>query len=537
MKKHETSSEFLRHEPCPSCGSKDNLARYTDGHAYCFGCDHYEAATDAEPTTIKKEKIISDDFNSYRESSTEALAARGITEETCAKFGVRVGYYNKKKVHFYPYYKDNTLLACKLRDKDKNFTVIGEGSKLPFFGQNLWSPGKMLVVTEGEIDCLTVSQVQGNKWPTVSVPVGAKGAARTFRQQLEWLEQFESVIIMFDMDEVGQEAAKECAEILSPGKAKIASLPLKDPNELLVEGRSQDIIKAIWNAKEFRPDGIISGEDLWEAVSHEEAIDSVSYPFVGLMEKTRGLRKGELVTVTAGSGIGKSAFVREVAHHLLVTEKQKVGMLMLEENPKRTALGLMGIHLNKPIHISKDGTDETSLRTAFDATVGSGNLFLYDHWGSSDIDNLISRVRFMARGLGCNWVVLDHLSIVVSGLGDGDERRLIDNTMTMLRTLVEETGIGLILVSHLKRPEGNRGHEEGASTSLSQLRGSHAIAQLSDLVIGLERNQQGDSPNTTTVRVLKNRFSGDTGIACELQYDKESGRLTESPFGIDSSSF
>jgi twinkle protein len=209
---------------------------------------------------------------------------------------------------------------------------------------------------------------------------------------------------------------------------------------------------------------------------------------------------------------------------------------MLEENPKRTALGLMGIALNKPIHISREGIDEAELRSAFDRTVGSGRLYLYDHWGSSDIDNLISRVRFLARGCGCSWVILDHLSIVVSGLGDGDERRLIDNAMTMLRTLVEETGAGLILVSHLKRPDG-KGHEEGASTSLSQLRGSQAIAQLSDMVIGLERDQQSDTPNTTTVRILKNRFSGDTGIACQLYYNRESGRLSEQPFAEEAYAF
>lgn len=528
MNKNDSSSEFLRHEQCPGCGSKDNLARYTDGHAYCFGCSYYEPSdVEGNKFTRKKEITISDDFTSYREAECEPLGVRGIDEETCRKFGVRVGNHQGSKVHFYPYYKDNALIACKLRDKDKNFKVIGEGGKLPFFGQNLWSPGKMLVVTEGEIDCLTVSQVQGNKWATVSVPVGAQGASRTFRQQLEWLEQFESVIIMFDMDEPGQAAAKACAEVLSPGKAKIASLGMKDPNELLLAGRSQEIIKAIWNAKEFRPDGIISGKDLWDTVVTEDLNTSVPYPFSGMNEKTKGLRKGELVTVTAGSGIGKSAFVREIANHLLELG-ETVGMLMLEENPKRTALGLMGIAMNKPLHISRDGIDETELRTAFDRTVGSGRLYLYDHWGSSDIDNLISRVRFLARGCGCSWVILDHLSIVVSGLGDGDERRLIDNAMTMLRTLVEETSVGLILVSHLKRPEG-KGHEEGASTSLSQLRGSQAIAQLSDMVIGLERNQQSDTPNVTTVRVLKNRFSGDTGVACELFYNRDSGRLTEQP--------
>jgi twinkle protein len=232
------------------------------------------------------------------------------------------------------------------------------------------------------------------------------------------------------------------------------------------------------------------------------------------------------VTLTAGSGVGKSAIVREVAHHL-IKAGETVGMIMLEENPKRTALGLMGIELNKPLHLSREGVSEEDLRHAFSSTLGTGRVFLYNHFGSSDIDNLISRVRFLAKGCGCDWIVLDHLSIVVSGLGDGDERRLIDNAMTLLRTLVEETGVGMFLVSHLKRPSDGKGHEEGAKTSLSQLRGSHSIAQLSDMVIGLERNQQGDNPNVTTLRVLKNRFSGETGEAGCLLYDRDTGRLSE----------
>ncbi len=521
----DNNSEFLRHEACPNCGSNDNLGRYTDGHGYCFGCGYYEGGEGE----AKVSPQIPTDLQPYRDAEAQPLSARGISEQTCQKFGVRVGRYQGKTVHFYPYFKDNSVVACKVRDKDKNFNVIGDGGKLPFFGQNLWGSGKMLVVCEGEVDALTVSQIQGNKWPVVSVPNGAQGASRTFRQQLQWLEQFESVILMFDMDEPGQEAAKACAEVLKPGVAKIASLPLKDPNDMLKAGRAEEIIKAVWNAQEYRPDGIISGKDLWQEVVKEETASTVPYPFGGLNEKTRGLRKGELVTVTAGSGIGKSAFVREIAYHL-IQAKETVGMIMLEENPRRTALGLMGIHLNKPLHVTRDGIEESDLRNSFDSTVGSGYVYLYDHWGSSDLDNLLSRVRFLSKGCGCGWIILDHLSIVVSGMETGDERRLIDNAMTMLRTLVEETGVGMILVSHLKRPEGNKGHEEGAATSLSQLRGSHAIAQLSDLVIGLERNQQGDSPNTTSVRVLKNRFSGDTGLACDLHFSKETGRLTEQPF-------
>ena len=534
MNEHN-DSEFLRKEPCPNCGSRDNLGRYTDGHGYCFGCGYHEPGDEGKGATRRVEISPSlpsrqADLDPYREGQVEGLKARGITEETCQKFGVRIGTISGKKVHLYPYFSsDNAVICCKVRDKDKNFSIIGTGSKMPLFGQNLWSSGKKIVVTEGEIDCLTVSQLQGNKWPTVSVPNGAQAARKALSHNLEFLESFDEVILMFDMDEPGQAAAKECAELFSPGKAKVASLPIKDPNECLLAGKGQEVIQAIWNAKPFRPDGIISGQDLWDEVSREDLTASVDYPWAGLNEKTQGLRKGELVTVTAGSGIGKSAVVREIAHHL-IQKGETVGMLMLEENPKRTALGLMGIDLNKPLHLSREGVEENELKEAFSNTVGSGRCFLYDHWGSSDIDNLVARVRYMARGCGCNWIILDHLSIVVSGLGDGDERRLIDNAMTYLRTLVEEVGVGLILVSHLKRPEGNKGHEEGATTSLSQLRGSHAIAQLSDMVIGLERNQQDvEKANVTQLRVLKNRFSGATGLCCELFYNRDTGRLTEQP--------
>ena len=139
----------------------------------------------------------------------------------------------------------------------------------------------------------------------------------------------------------------------------------------------------------------------------------------------------------------------------------------------------------------------------------------------------MDKIRYLASGCECGWVILDHISIVVSGMEGGDERRLIDNTMTKCRALVEELKIGLILVSHLKRPEG-KGHEEGGRTTLAQLRGSAGIAQLSDIVLGCERDQQDqETGNVTVVRVLKNRWTGETGVGCLLEYDKYTGRMTE----------
>lgn len=459
------------------------------------------------------------------------LPARSIREDTCRFWSYRFDYgLNGKPAHLAYYLDDNRQpVAVKVRFADKTFQIRGDISKAGLYGQWLWpAGGKMVVITEGEIDALTVSQLQQNKWPVVSVPNGAQGAVKAIKRSLEWLNSFENVIFMFDMDEPGQKAAKECAELFEPGKAKIAKLPCKDANECLTAGQGDAVIRAMWNAQVYRPDGILNGDELWETITAQDNYKCIPYPWEFLNEKTHGIRTSELVTLTAGSGIGKSAVVREIAYHLL-EQGETVGMIMLEESVKTTALGLMGLNLNKRLHLSMEGVTQDELKTAFDNTLGTGRVYLYDHFGSTQVDHLLSRVRTLAKSYDCKYIFLDHLSIVVSAMDEsGDERKLIDRTMTLLRTLVQETGIALIVVSHLKRPEG-KGHEEGAHTSLNQLRGSHSIAQLSDMVIGLERNQQGENPNETVFRVLKNRFSGETGEAGSLFYNRETGRLTETP--------
>jgi twinkle protein len=515
-------SEFVRHEPCPKCGSKDNLARYTDGHGFCFGCNYKERGDGltSETAPRKKANMIDVTFS--------ALRKRMITEETCRFFGYGVGEFNGQSVQVAQYYKDGEIVAQKLRFPSKDFVVLGDIKEAGFYGQQLWrDSGKMVTITEGEIDALSISQVFNNKWPVVSVPNGAAGAVKSFQKNLEWLESFESVHIMFDDDEPGRKAARECALLLTPGKAKIGTIPgFKDANEALQAGHSGKIVDAVYGAKTYRPDGVVVGSDLWDTVIAEDATESTDYPWNKLNEKLLGIRRGELVVLTSGTGIGKSSVCRELICHLIRAGK-KVGLLMLEESVKRTSRNLMGIHLNCPPYFwERTGISEQQKREAFDATVSK--VVMFDHFGSVDPENLLARVRYMTKALGCEFVFLDHLSIVVSGLGDGDERRLIDNAMTSLRSLVEETQIALFVVSHLKRPEGDRGHENGAQTTLAQLRGSHAIAQLADAVIGLERNQQDEeNANLLSLRVLKNRFTGETGLAGGLRWYRESGRLAE----------
>lgn len=530
MKKFSEDSAFIGHFPCPECGSSDAYAEYSDGHGYCFSCQKYFPSSEEETkrgTTMKETKGLIP-LSSMNISS---LNARGINKDTCQKMGYYTTEYNGNPCQVACYYDlKGNLVGQKLRFPDKSFAILGKVSNC-LFGSQLWESGKKIVVTEGEIDALTVSQLQGNQWPVVSIPNGAQAAKKAIEANLEYLSNFEQVILMFDMDEPGRKAIEECCRVLPPGTAFVANLPCKDPNDCLQKGKSKEVIQAIWNARLYRPDGIVSGEELYEKCVTDigNIADSVPYPWSAVNEKTRGIRHGELYVVTSGSGMGKSTLLRELEYYFGVEKRELCGIVALEESTRKTGLELMSLYLNRRVIIDPNSVTEGQRSEAFKATIGNGNFFLYDHFGSLDSSNLLSKLRYMIVSLGCKRIFLDHISIVVSGMDsdeDGGERKAIDKLMTNLRSLVEETQCTMFVVSHLKRPE-KKGHEEGGQVSLSQLRGSGAIAQLADMVIGLERNQQGENPNVLTIRVLKNRFSGDTGVSGYLCYNPETGRLVD----------
>ena len=524
-------SKFVRHEACPQCNSKDNLARFSDGHAYCFGCNYTEQP-EREPKLRPIPPMPPPPVSLLSFVDCVPLTKRGLDKETTELFGYGVGNYNGSTVQVATYRNQRGQdVAQHLRYPDKKFRWIGDTSDIQLWGQHLWrqNHGKetdiFCVITEGEVDAMSVSQVQGNRFPVVSLPNGAQSASKYIAANLPWLRQFR-IVLCLDSDPPGIKAAEEAIKVLPYGRAAICRLPRKDANEMLQAGEGAQLKDLLWKATPVRPDGILNAADLYQEMVKPGATKACDLPWPQLNSCLRGFRKGEMLTVTAGSGTGKSSVCRELAHHFLRCGL-KVGMLSLEESLQRTMQGIVGIEVNKPLHLDPGAVPAERVEAAFHSLFGGGRLFLYDHFGSMDPDRMVEQIKYLADVEGVDVVFLDHLTIVVSGIADLDERRALDVVCTKLRQVVEQTGIGLVLVSHLKRPEG-RGHEEGAQTSLSQLRGSHAIAQLSDCVLGCERNQQGDPAERSELqlRVLKNRFCGTTGPVDKLLYDQDSGRLT-----------
>lgn len=515
------------HLPCIDCGSSDGLTMYDD-HSYCFVCKKWKP--------IKGDKVEMA-TPLYTEIEYTDIRSRGLTEETCKKYGYGIGkddYGNT--IQIAPYYSDTKeLLFQKTRDKDKNFRIKGTKA-YRFFGQHLFQTGgRKLVITEGEIDCLTTSQVQDNKYPVVSVPFGAGSVFKTFKENYDWLLSFEEIILMLDMDKAGREAVETVGSLLPPNRLKIATLPLKDPNECLVNGIPQEIIKAIWNAREFRPDGILNAKDLKDVLfTDTEELDSIPYPPFApkLTHMTNGLRRGEMVLLTAGTGIGKSTLARELAYYLKTQQKCKIGLVMLEENPKKTLRDLLSIHLERPLHLEWNNKNKLKeiKEKHFDSLFGDGNFIVYDHFGSISSSNLLDKIRFLLTCEDCDFVIFDHISIAVSGLdGTKDERKTIDHLMTHLRALIEETKKGIIVISHLRKVETSSiPFESGGKINLDDLRGSGSLKQLPDTIIALERNQQAEQEtdkNKLKIRVLKNRFLGNTGLADTIEFNKKTNRL------------
>lgn len=408
----------------------------------------------------------------------------------------------------------------------------GDSNALGFFGDHLFSGGKYLAITEGEIDCLSVSQVFGNKYPVVSLPHGVGSAQKAVKNRWDWLLGFDTIVLMFDMDERGREAATTVADMLPPGRVKIASFPApyKDANEALLAGAADVIIRAFWDAKPFRPDGIVSISDIKEDL-FKPVQEGAPWPWSELTRLTYGRRLGELYLFGAGVGVGKTDLFTECMAYDIATLSEPVGAIFLEQPVAETVQRVAGKLESKLFHIPGESWTPDEYREAIERLEKANRLWLFNHFGAKDWDTISGRIRYFSKALGIRHIYLDHLTALVANAED--ERRALDGLMADMASLAQDCGLVLHVISHLTTPDG-RPHEEGGRVMEKHFTGSRAIARWAHYMIGLERNKQAEDEqerSTMTIRVLKDRYTGRaSGCTFPLTYNKHTGRLTEAVF-------
>jgi twinkle protein len=488
-------------QPCP-CGKSSDACSYWDaGGWYCHSCN-------------KK---------GHLDKVSKTPAERGISDATLKYFNI----HQSGTGHLSFTYKaldDSEDPGYKNRAPDKTFCWGNKPSKVKLFGQDLFSSGgKFLTITEGELDACYAFEAMGSKFPVVSVD-SAGAAPGNCKDNYDWINSFETIVLAFDNDKPGQSAAAKVADLF-PGKTKIVKFKqgCKDPCDYGPSGKAE-FVQNWWRAEVPKVEGLIPSSQLIDAVISTPRPKCYDYPWAGLNDITAGWRLGELVMIGAGTGIGKTLFMTHVADHVMKTTDFNIGVLFLEDPNIDAARRFVAVRGRVPYHLPKTVYDEQEFRDTANEVLGKDRICFYnnDQFAANSKDEVLSKIKQMIRVHNCKIFFLDHITFITSASAEGDERRSIDEMMTEIKALTVNEGVNIHAVSHFKRLSGTS-HENGAAGSINDFRGSGAIAQLANVALSLERNGQAVEPierNTTTIRVLKNRLSGKTGEACKLIYNE-----------------
>lgn len=509
---------------CPDCGSSDGLGTYDDMHTHCYSCGKTTQGDGVRASTVPVQSAAVGLIPLHALEITE-LRDRKLWNETCQLFGYGTDAEGRQIATYYD--KDRRAIGQKYRTKDKRFGTLGNVNDADPFGAHLWPrSGKKITVTEGEIDAMSVSQANNNKYPVVSISCGAgPQVAKYFSMHRAYFAGFDEVVLMFDMDQVGQDAAIAASKVLALpyGRVKIASLPLKDASEMLKAGRGEDLYNAVWRAVPWRPTGYVDIGDI-AADIQKGPTQGEPWPWPELTRATFGRRPGEIYTLGAGTGIGKTSTYLQVGAEV-IRSGAKVGFILFENSQKDAGLRIASAYAGRPFFVPEDSWTPEQLSEALGAL--TGKCLLYDT-ANADWESCAAMVRYWKGAHDCNHIVLDHLSAFSAQ--EEDDRKALDKVMAELAALVAELQINVYLITHLKRPMG-QSHEEGGRVRLDQFRGSNAIAMWSHFCFALERNQQSGNKGeqlACTLRVLKDRNTGRaTGDTFHLQYNPATARLEE----------
>ena len=518
--------------PCPSCRSRggdnkgDNLVKYSDGHSFCFNCRHSER--DNKTSYTKPVKQVAKVLEMTGVSSS--IKDRKISQSIVEKFGVTLETKEGVVIkHHYPYHnKEGSPIGVKVRTvAGKNFHVEGTLQDTGLFGQHLWREGgKYITITEGELDALAVAEIFKGKWPVVSIKNGAASALNDIKNSLDYLESFENVIICFDNDDAGKRAVDSILPLFSHNKAKVVKLPLKDAGDMLKEARITEFISCWWDAKAYRPTNIVSfGDDsVWDAFVKRGTEEIIPLPKAWGSLNTMmngGLAAGEVTVIGALTSVGKTTLVYNLLYDMVQENNKKVGAVFLEADKGEIAERIVSLHSGENIAVTPmDKRDNSAYLEFYNDFKKNEKVFMYDHQGLSDVDELFSKMRWMVKGMDCDVLILDPLHAAVKS----DENGTIDVFMDRCLKLAKETSVSIIIISHMRKPNVKDPHD----VNEYDMKGSGSINQIAFNTLLLSRDKMSEdvyTSNSTKVQLVKCRRTGRTGHAGWLYYEEETGRM------------
>ena len=110
--------------------------------------------------------------------------------------------------------------------------------------------------------------------------------------------------------------------------------------------------------------------------------------------------------------VGKSTVTKECYH--LLHRNQTVGVIALEESVRESIRSILGIAISKKLN-DEDVRKEIKPKDIQKHDDFNTRLYFYDHFGSLNGNDILANIRYLAVACKCKYIILDHITIVLSG--------------------------------------------------------------------------------------------------------------------------
>ena len=565
---------------CPYCRGGDHKDEYTFGvnletgafkclRASCGKHGHFvELARDFQfalvlpeemPVKYNKPAAVKPAASQYR-TAAKYMAARGISEATCTRYGIH-SPQGRDDIVVFPFFDaEGRHVMNKFRDANYKLHLAAYEAKeteqkpsKEWFGKNeqpslygeyqaeIWSRthGKnRIVITEGQIDALSVVEATGN-FNAVSVPGGCNGFS-WFAFSGEWLNSWKEVVIFGDCERGHITLVKDLADRLTTTVKVVRRcdyLGCKDANDLLNFGDNgkANIIKAIEMAEEASVDALI---DL-SAVEDIDinTLDHISTGYNRLDRTIGGLVCGNLVVLTGKRGEGKSTLMSMLIANAI--EQNEHIMVYSGELPNYYVKRWLLYQLAGRACLTEATGEYGERQFQLDAGTArkislwmQGQVWLFDNSGLSapgeERKFLLETIEKSIKAKNCRFIFLDNLmTAMADGSGIHDIYTEQSKFVGDLKRMAIKYNVCIVLVAHPRK--GQNGEE---IDQVDEIAGSADIANKADVILKFARdNARPENSPGGLVFVLKNRLNGNIMTRKEnaiiLNYEPESRRLTE----------
>jgi KaiC/GvpD/RAD55 family RecA-like ATPase len=560
---------FIKHTECSACGSSDGKAIYNDGSWHCFVCrdtspsEDFKADNGKKPSKVKstvKEDMevkpsnkpaITAEENARIKSETSASGKdfRGIRDDIYKMFGVRHAFSEETgevTEQYYPCTQEGQLSGYKVREVPKNFYSKGRtGADCDLFMQFKFNRGgKYLLITEGEVDSLSAYQMlkdyatsKNSDFETAVVsPTTGAGSKKQIAAQYKFCDTFDNVILCYDMDKAGQEAAQEIIKYLPKGKVRTMQMRFKDANEYLEQGKTKEFISDFYNAKQFVPVGVVGSGSISESMREEFKVPKIPLPpFMHKLQDMMagGVPLGRILNLGSASGTGKSTIIDEIVYHMLFNSPHKVGIVTLESTTGQYGIKLLSRHIGLKLEL-KDNDEALDILSSDKVLEKEKELFFNEDgthrfWLVDDrdggVDNVKEAIENLVISCGCRVIVLDPVNDCIGSLSNEEQ----ESFYAWQKGMVKSHNCTFYNVMHTRKTSGSqKAGSAGADLHEEDLMGASAAYKSAACNLMFSRNKESEDDverNTTVMKATKIRWTGKTGIAGKYYYDIEKHTL------------